>query len=107
METLKKIQLKNRSIVSCDDVVSRVGCPDRAKNQPICQGIGRFLAICFDHDIDEKSIPKVSLFFVTTPDLHHHHSHRPPRMAGRCGKICHDLSAYCGSMNRVGCGETK
>jgi hypothetical protein len=57
---------KNRSIVNCGDAVSRPGLSDRAKNQPICQGVGRFLAICFGPDIDEKVKAKASLFFGTT-----------------------------------------
>jgi hypothetical protein len=39
---------------------------DREKNQPICQGVARFLAICFGPDIDEKAKAKASLFFGTT-----------------------------------------
>jgi hypothetical protein len=96
------MESKNRSIISCGVMAVKVGSLDRAKNQPICHDVGRFLAICFGPDIDEMIECIASLFFVTTPDLHHRHSPGHPDGAGRCGKIGHDLSAYCGSTNRFG-----
>jgi hypothetical protein len=57
---------KNRSIVNRCVTTTRPGPSDRAKNQPICQGVARFLAICFGPDIDENVFAKVSLFVGTT-----------------------------------------
>jgi hypothetical protein len=58
--------LKNQCFTIKSILSARPSLSDRAKNQPICQGVARFFTICFGPDIDEKMKAKVSLFFGTT-----------------------------------------
>jgi hypothetical protein len=61
-----KKTLINHNTLTRPHAAGRPGSFDRAKNQPICRGVGRFFTICFGPDIDEKVKAKASLFFGTT-----------------------------------------